>query len=69
MAREHNPLQQWKEARQIASDYNMFIVEKDGEYMLYRKAPRTVYIGKRGSVEGIRTMVEKCAGSKPGNAH
>lgn len=76
MARQHNPLQQWKEAKQIASDYNMFIVEKGDAYLLYRKTPRPVYIGKRGSVEGIRTLVEKCAGSttastteKPGNAH
>lgn len=69
MARQHNPLQQWKEAKQIASDYNMFIVEKGGQYLLYRKTPRPVLIGKRGSVEGIRSMVEKCAGSNPSNAH
>lgn len=65
MARQHNPLQQWKEAQHIARDYNMFIVEKDGQYLLYRKlAGRPLYLGKRGSVAGIRTLVEKCAGSK-----
>lgn len=64
MARQHNPLQQWKEAKQIASDYNMFIVEKDEQYLLYRKYPKPTFIGKRGSVEGIRVLVEKCAGSE-----
>lgn len=73
MARQHNTFQQWKEAKQIASDYNMFIVERGEQYLLYRKSPRPVYIGKRGSVEGIRALVEKCAGSTtkatPVNAH
>lgn len=65
MARQHNPLQQWKEAQQIARDYNMFIVEKGDQYLLYRKqSSRPVYLGKRGSIPGIRTLVEKCAGSK-----
>lgn len=73
MARQHNPLQQWKEAQQIARDYNMFIVEKDEQYLLYRKYPKPTFIGKRGSVEGIRVLAEKCAGSttetKPVHAH
>lgn len=65
MARQHNPLQQWREAQQIAADYNMFIVHKGDKYVLYRKLPtRPVYLGQRGSVSGIRALVEKCAGSE-----
>lgn len=65
MARQHNPLQQWKEAQQIARDYNMYIVEKGEQYLLYRKlSGRPVFLGKRGSIPGIRTLVEKCAGSE-----
>lgn len=64
MARQHNPLQQWKEAQQIARDYNMFISQKGDKYLLYRKTPsRPVYLGQSGSVSGIRTLVEKCSGS------
>lgn len=69
MARQHNPMQQWKEAQQIALDYNMFIVQKGDKYLLYRKlATRPLFLGQRGSVPGIRAFVEKCAGSKPEQA-
>lgn len=72
MARRHNPVQQWKEATQFCKDYNMFIVEKSGKYHLYRRvegSDKPTYLGNRGSVAGIRTMAEKCAGSRVSNAH
>ena len=65
MAIQRTDAQAWKETQQFCKDYNMFISEKGGKYHLYRKMPnRPVYLGSRGSVEGIRSLVEKCAGSK-----
>lgn len=71
MAIQRTNSQAWKEAQQFCSDYNMFIVEKNEQYLLCRKYPRPTFIGKRGSVEGIRHLVEKAAGSKDTsrNAH
>ena len=61
--RERNPLQVLKEAKQIAIDYGMFVVEKSGKYLLYRKNPaRAIYLGSRGSVDGLRAFVVRCAG-------
>ncbi|GHU36826.1 hypothetical protein AGMMS50256_33960 [Betaproteobacteria bacterium] len=67
MTRLHSPLQQLKEARQIALDYGCFIVEKHGQrgliWILYRKHPnpeqRAIYIGKCSSPAAIRRFVEK----------
>lgn len=62
----HTPLQQLKEAKQIAKDHGMFVAEqkaRDGTtYLLYREGhPRNVFLGKRSTPEGIRTLVAKCA--------
>lgn len=67
MVTQHSPLQKVKEARQIAKDTNLFITEKQvgarTDYFLYRKTPTgPVYIGKRGSPEGIRSFVVNVAG-------
>lgn len=64
MARRHSPLQQLKEAKQIARDHHLFVVEKpdrDGtRYLLYREAqPRNTYIGARSSPEALRALVCK----------
>lgn len=65
MARVHTPLQQYKEARQIASDNNMFISEKGGRFSLYRKTPtRPVWFGSRQDIGEFRRFVERCAGRK-----
>lgn len=66
MTKRHDPLQQYREAQQIARDYGMFIVEKpDSEkvrYLVYRRTtPRNVFLGFRGSVEGLRKFVESCS--------
>ena len=60
----HTPIQQFKEAKQIAEDHGLFVVEKAGakatEYQLYRRmATRSVFIGKRSTPEGLRTLVCK----------
>lgn len=62
----HTPLQQLKEAKQIALDHGMFIAEKKERdttlYLLYRAlTPRNAYLGKRSSPSGIRSLVAKCA--------
>jgi len=64
MCRRHSPLQQLKEAKQIARDHGCFVVEKPGargtRYLLYRQQqPDNVYIGQRSSPEGIRELVCK----------
>lgn len=60
-----NPIQLLKEAKQIAQDHGMFVVErkgKDTEYLLFRAlTPRNAFLGKRSSVSGIRSLVAKCA--------
>jgi len=67
MARQHSPLQQVKEARQIAKDSNLILAEKKiGDqlvYFLYRiTGGGNVFIGKRSSPSGIRHFVGKVAG-------
>lgn len=60
--RQRNPLQVLKEAKQIALDHAMFVVEKGGKFLVYRVCkPRNVYLGSRGSVEGLRAFVARCA--------
>lgn len=60
-----DPRQQLIEAKQIAKDHGMFLVERKGkatEYLLYRATtPRNAFLGKRNSVSGIRSLVAKCA--------
>lgn len=65
MTRVHTPAQQLKEAKQIALDHGMFIAEKAGAYLLYRKTPvRNVFLGRRTRPEGIRALVCCCVMSK-----
>lgn len=60
--RTHSPQQQFKEARQIAADHNMFVVDKGDHYQLFRKAPdKNVYLGKRSDASAFRTFVSRCA--------
>ena len=64
MCRRHSPLQQLKEAKQIALDHGCFVVEKPGErgtrYLLYRKqTPNNTYLGQRSSPEALRALVCK----------
>lgn len=61
-----NPLQQLKEAKQIAKDFGLFVVEKKTptgtDYLLYRSLePRNAFLGKRSSPSGIRGLVAKTA--------
>ena len=64
--RQHSDLQQLREARQIAKDFNLDTRERKVKeltrYLVYRKTfDRRVYLGFRSSVSGLRTFVERCA--------
>ena len=66
--KRHSPLQQLKEARQIAKDHGLLLIEKPIEpgktsYIVYRKLPdgRKTFLGKRGTPEGARAYVAKAA--------
>jgi hypothetical protein len=54
----HSPQQQFKQAQQIARDHGCFVVEKGGEFSLYRRmAMRNVFIGKRRTPEALHALV------------
>ena len=56
----HSPLQQLKEAKQIAQDHGCFVAERGGQYLLYRKTfPRPTFVGARGTPEALRRLVCK----------
>jgi hypothetical protein len=64
--RRHSPLQQFHQACRIAKDNNMFIVDKDGLFLVYRKAPdRNVYLGQCRSTEALFHKVSRCAAVHP----
>lgn len=61
--RQHSPLQQFREAQQLAADHGMFVVNKVGRFLLYRRMPgRNVFLGRRNSAPAFRLFVEQCAG-------
>ena len=54
----HSPLQQLKEAKQIAQDHGCFVSERGGRYLLYRKTtPRPTLVGHCVTPEALRRMV------------
>lgn len=62
----HTPLQQLREACQIAQDFGMRVVEKPNgastTFFLYRLTPTgQTFLGKRSSPQGIRRLVCQCA--------
>lgn len=60
--RTHSPQQKFKEARQIATDHGMFVVDKGGRFLLYRKTPaRAVFLGMRSDATALRSFVCRCA--------
>lgn len=66
--RHYSALQQVKEAKQIAADHGMFVAEvktrESIDYVVYRRVPggQNQRLGKRGTPEGLRSFVSKCAG-------
>ncbi len=62
MTRRHSPRQQYEQACRIAKDNNMFVVAKNGRYLIFRKTPsRNVCLGSCGSTETLFTKVSHCA--------
>jgi hypothetical protein len=62
--RRYSSLQQYNEALLMAREHGMRIIQRPGCYLLYRimkEAPKDAYIGSRGSVEGLRQLVERAA--------
>lgn len=62
----YSPNQQLIEARQIAKDHGLVLLEKPVEpgktsYIVYRKLPdgRKTFLGKRGTPESVRAYVAK----------
>ena len=69
--RRHSPRQQVKEAKLIALDHQMFVVEARvfrpdpaTDYMVFRCLPAdgSQLLGKRSSPAGLRKFVCECAG-------
>lgn len=67
MTRRHSPLQQLKEAKQIAHDHGLFVVERQDahgvtNYLLYRQTqPRNTFVARRRDISALRAMVCKAA--------
>lgn len=66
---QQTPIRAIKEAKQMARDFGMFVVEKGGRFLLYRQAsPANVYLGFRSDISAFRRFVESCAyGGKSGS--
>lgn len=63
MTRQHSPLQQFKEAQQLAKDHGMFVVDKGDRFLVYRRTPvRNMFLGKRSTAAALRLFVAQCAG-------
>lgn len=60
MSARHSPVQQVRQAKQLAEDNGIYIVEKDGMYQVYRKSPTgSIYLGRRCSPAGLFYMVNR----------
>ena len=67
--RRHSGVQQYKQACQIAKDHNMFVVDKGGRFLVYRKVPgRNVCLGECASAEALFRKVSRCASSQEARA-
>ena len=54
MSRRHSGFSQYEQACRIARESNLFVVDKAGRYLIYRRMPdRNVYIGKCSSTETL----------------
>lgn len=56
----HSPLQQFKQAKQIALDHGLLVVEKAGKYQIFRRmATRNVFVAERGTPDSLLRAVCK----------
>ncbi len=67
MPSQRDPRQTLKEAKQIALDHGLFVVEKADragmtQYLLYRcTPPNNTYVGRRATPAALRSLVCKAA--------
>jgi hypothetical protein len=64
--RRYSGLQQYNESLIMAKEHGLKIIQRPGRFLVYRvikDAPRDIYIGSRGSVDGLRQLVERASGS------
>ena len=60
MSARHSSVQQVRQAKQLAEDNGMYIVEKFGMYQVFRKSPTgAVYLGRRSAPSGLFHMVNR----------
>lgn len=64
MTRRHTPIEQYRQAQQMARDNNLLISEKPGNgealSALYRKtASKPVYLGKATGASGLYRLVSR----------
>lgn len=63
MTRRRTPLQQYKEAQQMAHDGGCFICQKAGRFLGYRKTTtRNVFVGRTTHVSSLRRLVGRITG-------
>lgn len=62
---QQTPIRAIKEAKLMAKDFGMFVVEKPGRFLLYRQGKtRNIFLGFRSDVAEFRRLVERCAYDK-----
>lgn len=67
---QQTPIRAIKEAKKIAEEFGLLVIEKPGRFLLYRKLPhRNVYIGFRSDIAEFRRFVEACAYDKKAARH
>lgn len=58
----HDEVKLIKEAKKLARDHGLFVVERADKFMLYRQCqPRNVLVGSRTTVTSLRRFVARVA--------
>jgi hypothetical protein len=62
MTRRHSGIAQYEQACRLARENGLFVVDKNGWYLIYRRMPdRNVYIGKCSNTGNLFHKVIRCA--------
>ncbi|MFY9327823.1 MAG: hypothetical protein WAO76_07370 [Georgfuchsia sp.] len=63
MSMTHEEVKLICEAKKLASDHGMFVVQKPGKYLLYRKRPhRNIPLGHRSDLHNFLGFVKRVIG-------
>lgn len=61
-ARTRTPEERLQEARRLALENGMLVIQKGAAFLLYRRQiPRNTYIGTRSTPEALRALVRRAA--------